>query len=160
MSTTQRGPGGLASAVHHPAFFTGVLTGILLSFVMFGWLFAANRAPSLDHVAFFRNWIFLGAFGFVMAIPMLRFVRAPGRIFISGLTGWLLLCVAYASANMYFQNLENRLSKSPFKVLVMGAVIYGVAGVIAWIMTTIVTMMRHNVPVPVTRAVEVPTHPQ
>jgi hypothetical protein len=95
-----------------------------------------------------------------MAIPMLRFVRAPGRIFTSGLTAWVLLCVAYASANMYFQNLENRLSKSPFKVLVMGAVIYGVASVIAWIMTTIVTMIRHNVPVPVTRAVEVPTRPQ
>jgi hypothetical protein len=160
MIATHKGPGGLASAVHNPAFFTGVITGILLSFVMFGWLFAANRTPSLDHVAFFRNWICLGAFGVVMAIPMLRFVRSPGRIFTSGLTGWVLLCVAYASANMYFQNLENRLSKSPFKVLVMGAVVYGVAGVIAWIMTTIVTMMRHNVAPPVPRAVEVPTRPQ
>jgi len=27
-------------------------------------------------------------------------------------------------------------------------------------MTTIVTMIRHNVPVPVTRVVEVPTRPQ
>jgi hypothetical protein len=160
MSTTHKGPGGLASAVHHPAFFTGIITGILLSFVMFGWLFAANRAPSLDHVAFFRNWIFLGAFGFVMAIPMLRFVRAPMRIFTSGLMGWVLLCVAYASASMYFQNLETRLAKTPFKVLVMGAVIYGVAGVIAWIMTTIVTMIRQNVPVPAPSVVEVPTRPQ
>ena len=160
MSTTHKGPGGLASAVHHPAFFTGIISGILLSFVMFGWLFAANRAPNLDHVAFFRNWIFLGAFGFVMSVPALRFFRAPMRIFTSGLTGWVLLCVAYASANMYFQNLENRLSKSPFKLLVMGAVIYAVAGVIAWILTTIVAMVRQNVPVPAPRAAEVPTRPQ
>ena len=87
MSTTHKGPGGLASAVHNPAFFTGILTGILLSFVMFGWLFAANRMPGLDRLAFFRNWICLGAFGFVMTIPVLRFFRSPGRIFNSGLVG-------------------------------------------------------------------------
>jgi hypothetical protein len=85
-------------------------------------------------------------------------------MFVSGLTGWLLLCVAYASANMYFQNLANRLAKTPFKLLVMGAAIYAVAAAIAWIMTTIVTMVRHSVPVPAsvprTVAVEVPTRPQ
>ncbi len=164
MSATHKGPGGLASAVHNPAFFTGVITGILLSFVMFGWLFAANRTPSLDGVAFLRNWISLGAFGFVMSIPMLRFFRSPGRMFVSGLAGWVLLCVAYASANMYFQNLSNRMAKTPFKLLVMGAAVYAVAAAIAWIMTTIVTMLRHSVavpsPVPAAVAVEVPTRPQ
>lgn len=164
MSGTHKGPGGITNAVHNPAFFTGVITGILLSFVMFGWLFAANRTPSLESAAFLRNWISLGAFGFVMAIPMLRFVRAPGRMFVSGFTGWILLCVAYASANMYFGNLANRMAKTPFKLLVMGAAIYAVAAAIAWIMHTIVIMMRHSVPVasPVQRAVavEVPTRPQ
>jgi hypothetical protein len=164
MSLTHHQPGSLGSAIHHPAFFYGVITGILLSFVMFGWLFAANRTPGLDHVAFFRNWIALGAFGFIMSIPVLRFVRTPGRIFTSGLTGWVLLCVAYASANMYFENLENRLAKTPFKLLVMGAIVYAVAAAIAWIMTTIVAMLRHSYPVavsvPAPRAVEVPTRPQ
>lgn len=160
MSATHKGPGGFSNAVHHPAFFTGMLTGVLLSFVMFGWLFAANRAPSLDQIAEFRNWICLGAFGFVMIIPVLRFFRSPGRIFLSGFAGWILLCIAYASANMYFINLSNRFSTSPFKLLVMGAVLYGVAGAAVWISGTIVGMLRHNVPVPAARPAEVTTHPR
>ncbi len=159
MSTTHKGPGGLASAVHNPAFFTGILTGILLSFVMFGWLFAANRMPGLDRLAFFRNWICLGAFGFVMTIPVLRFFRSPAKIFTSGLVAWLLLCIAYVSANIAFANLANRFSTGPFKLLVMGAVLYGVAGVTVWTLTTVVTVLHHNVPA-APSAIEVTTHPR
>jgi hypothetical protein len=159
MSTTQKGPGGLSSAVHNPAFFTGMLTGILLSFVMFGWLFAANRMPGLDRLAFFRNWICLGAFGFVMTIPILRFFRSPARIFTSGLMAWVLLCVAYSSANMAFVNLANRFSTGPFKLLVMGAVLYGVVGVTVWTLTTIVTVLRRDVSA-APAAIEVTTNPR
>ena len=49
-------------------------------------------------------------------------------------------------------------------MLVMGAIIYGVASVIAWIMMTIVSMLQHShpvaVPVASPRAAEVPTRPQ
>ena len=158
MSTTQKGP-GLSGAVHNPAFFTGVLTGILLSFVMYGWLYAANRMSGLEHLAFFRNWICLGAFGFVMIIPVLRFFRSPGRIFASGLVAWFLLCVAYASAEICFVNLSNRFATGAFKLLVMGAVLYGGVGVMVWTLTTVVTVLRQNTSTP-SSAIEVSTPPR
>ena len=150
-----RGP---LSVLQNPVIHTGVFVGVLLIGVMVGSLYVANRMPKFDAVASLRNLLCYGAFGLVMSIPIARYLGSPWKIFVSGITAWLVLAGAYAAATMFFENLINRLNVTPFHLLMLGAVIYGVIAAMSWVASSLVSLLRRTAPVPRPPTVEVARH--
>jgi hypothetical protein len=117
--------------LRNTALRTGVLTGIYLSCILFSWLWAANRVPQLEPYARARN-LAAGAIAILlMTIPVLRFRRYPGRIFVSGLTAWTLLTITYLAMEMRFSLLETRLGA--FHLFMLGAICYGFVAAFQWV---------------------------
>ena len=109
----------------------GVLTGIFLSCIFIAWLWIANHIPHLYSFAGIRN-LSGGALAIlVMAIPVLRFRRQPLQMFVSGLTAWTLLTLAYIAMEMRFSLLESRMGA--LHVFMLGAVSYGFVAVFHWV---------------------------
>jgi hypothetical protein len=110
---------------------TGVLTGIYLSCVFIAWLVVANRIRELVPYAEFRNLIAGTILVLLMAIPVLRFRRHPGRLFVAGLTAWTLLTISYIAAEMFFSLLKSRMGA--LQVFMLGVVSYGIVAVFQWV---------------------------
>jgi hypothetical protein len=110
---------------------TGVLTGIYLSCVFVAWLEVANRVAALERFAELRNLVAGAILILVLGIPVLRFRRRPGRLFVAGLTGWTLLTMTYLVAQLHFTLLESRMGT--LHVFVLGAVSYGFVAVLDWV---------------------------
>jgi hypothetical protein len=119
--------------VHNFTLRVGVMTGLYLTAVMVATILVANRLPFLEHVAEIRNWTARGAFLFFLLIPMACFLRAPVRMFASGMCAWAMLSVNYALMGLFFTNLHVRLGKTPFQVLILGTLVYGVAAAASWV---------------------------
>jgi len=120
----------------------GVLTGIYLSCIFIAWLWIANHIPQLYPFADIRNLSGGALTILVMAIPVLRFRRQPVKIFVSGVTAWMLLTLAYMAMEMRFSLLESRLGA--LHVFMLGAVSYGFAAVFQWVFLLCVeTRHRH-----------------
>src|ERR1700680_726910 len=109
---------------------TGILTGIYLSCVFVAWLDVANRVAELEPYAGLRNLVAGAILIMVLGIPVLRFRRHPGRLFVSGLTAWALLTITYVAAEIHFTLLETRMGA--FHVFVLGVVSYGFVAVLDW----------------------------
>jgi hypothetical protein len=116
-----------------PALTTGIYTGALLVIVTFGALVAANRMPWLDNHALERNAVFCGLFVIFMLIPIVRFYNRPIQMFTSAMIAWGMFVLGYYIAGMFFRNLFDVLSRTPFQALIEGAVIYGVFAVGSWV---------------------------
>lgn len=114
------------------ALHTGLYTGVLLVIVMTGALFVANRLPWLESRALERNAACYSLFVLFMLIPVARFLNRPVQMFTSAMIGWVIFVIAYDIVGMYFRNLFQVL-RTPFEVLVEGAVIYGVCAVGSWV---------------------------
>lgn len=110
----------------------GFLTGVHFSVVFVAWLLVANRVPLFEEFAGLRNSVAMGVFGVVMLIPVVCFLRQPLRLFGSGLLGWLLFALVYDAMGFFFPNLHARL-KTPFHIFALGAVVYGLVAVVAWV---------------------------
>jgi hypothetical protein len=110
---------------------TGILTGIYLSCVFVAWLEVANRVAELEPFAELRNLVAGAILIMVLGIPVLRFRHHPGKLFVSGLTAWALLTIAYVAAEIHFTLLESRMGA--FHVFVLGAVSYGFVAVLDWV---------------------------
>ena len=120
----------------------GLLTGIYFSIVLAGWMVVANRVPWSAHFAGLRN---LGAallMGMLMLIPVLRFLRSPGRLFASGLVAWAVLTWTYLMLGLYFERLYSRMG--PLQVFMLGAVVYGSAAVVAWVASMVLAARHHH----------------
>jgi hypothetical protein len=141
MSTASTHP--LTSPFRGAIFSTAIITGILLTIVMITSLYAANRMAGLEQVAWLRNLLSSGAFALVMAIPVARFVRRPWCLFSAGITSWAIFVASYSVAGVYFDNLVNRLGKTPFLMLVLGAITYGVISVVVWVVSMLFGLLRH-----------------
>lgn len=109
----------------------GVLTGIYLSCVFVAWLVVANRVRELQPYAEIRNLIAGTLMVLLVAIPVLRFRRQPGRLFVAGLTAWTLLTVSYIAAEMFFSLLQSRMGG--LHVFMLGVVSYGFVAVFQWV---------------------------
>lgn len=132
--------------VHNFTLRVGVMTGLYLTAIMVIAILVANRLPFPEpggHFAEIRNWTARGAFLFVMLVPMACFLRAPVRMFASGMCAWAMLSVSYALMGLFFTNLHARLDKSPFHLFVLGAVVFGMAAVASWV-AGMVMSMRHQ----------------
>ena len=109
----------------------GVITGVYLSCAFIAWLLVANRIPQLASLARVRNLAAGAATILLMAIPVLRFLRQPVRMFVSGLTAWTLLTLTYRAMETHFSLLESRMGA--FHVFMLGTVSYGFVAVFHWV---------------------------
>jgi hypothetical protein len=121
----------------------GLITGILLTSVMTGALIAANRMPQFERWALERNAVSFGVFFLVMLIPVLRFRRAPPRLFACGMVGWTIFLLGYLMAERMFTQLF-RVLRTPFEVLVDGALAYGLLAAGMWIYGMVVAARHHE----------------
>jgi len=126
----------------HPAIWTGLYTGALLTIVMLGALVAANRVPGLEKYALERNGASYSLFALFMMVPVLRFLKRPFQLFSSAMIGWVIFTLAYDFAGMYFPNLSQVL-RTPFQLLIEGAIFYGVCSVGSWV-GEMALHARHN----------------
>jgi hypothetical protein len=120
---------------------TGILTGIYLSVVFVAWLLVANRFPQLESFAEARNLIGGAMLVTMLAIPVIRFRSKPGRLFVSGVTAWMLLTLTYVVAELRFTLLEYRMGA--LHVFILGAVSYGFVAVLDWVFL-ICSEIRHD----------------
>src|ERR1700683_2627547 len=142
MNSTPSKAAGRRSPLLTAVIITGTVTGVLLTSVMLGSLFTANRTNIFYSEAGLRDLICSTLFGVVMMIPVLRFFRSPGRMFRAGLFGWVIFVLAYSCTAIYYSNLVNRLGKTSFHVLVLGATVYGVLAVCVWVIVTAMALFR------------------
>lgn len=141
------------------ALITGLYTGALLTMVMIGALVAANRLPGLENRALERNAASYSLFVLFMMIPVCRFLNRPLQMFTSGMIGWVIFVVTFNIAGLFFRNLFQVL-RTPFELLVEGAVVYGVCAVGSWVGAMILHARTHAI-IPRRRRTdhEAPHHP-
>jgi hypothetical protein len=139
------------------ALHTGLYTGALLVIVMTGALLVANRLPWLESRALERNAACYSLFVLFMLIPVGRFLNRPLQMFASAMIGWVIFVIGYDIAGIYFWNLFHVL-RTPFEVLVEGAVIYGVCAVGSWVGGMVLHARTHPM-VPRRRRAEDAAHP-
>lgn len=99
--------------------------------VFTAWILVANRAPFLEPLARARN---VGATVLLIAIaamPVIRFVRSPSDLLLSGLLAWSFLTVTYRVLEFFFVLLEDYCSA--FHVFVQGAVTYLLFATLSWV---------------------------
>ena len=141
--TPQRLPGSAWFAwLRNLTLRVGVLTGVYLSAVMIVALLAANRVHFLEDFAEIRNAVCSVLFALVVLVPIACFLRAPARLFLSGVTGWLLFALCYWFVGIWFERLHSRFHR-PLNVFMLGAVFYGVVAVASWVWSMVV-QARHR----------------
>jgi hypothetical protein len=114
---------------------TGAWTGVALALAFSAWLYVANRVPSLESVALERNVIAATVLGVIAALPVLRFLRAPGHLLVSSLIAWSTLTLTYRGLCMHFRDLADRYSTP--QIFALGAVTYMILATLSWIGTCI-----------------------
>jgi hypothetical protein len=120
----------------------GLWIGACLSIIVAVWLVVANRVPGLERFAAERNMTAAVALAALALVPVVRFLREPGRLLISGLLAWTLLSLTYRLASLFFSALGARLGA--FHVFILGAVAYTIAATVAWIATLVWSVRNHH----------------
>lgn len=133
---------GMRNAV----FLTGLYSGLVAAAVLTGWLVVANRAPFLERFALERNAVAAGALLAVALVPVLRFLRQPGHLLLSGLTAWAVVGLVYRLLCLFFASLGNRMGA--IHLFMLGAIAYGIVATLAWIGSLIWSVRRHHTPPP------------
>jgi hypothetical protein len=129
--------------LRNAALRTGILTGIYLSCIFIAWLLVANRLPQLEPFASARNLAAGAVMILLLAIPVLRFHNEPAKMFVSGLTAWMLLTLTYLATEMRYSLLESRMGA--LHVFMLGAVSYGFVAVFHWVFLLCAeTRQRHH----------------
>lgn len=118
--------------LRNSAIRTGVYTGVCLSLVFTAWLVIANQVPFLEHFARERNIAAAGVFGFLAAVPVLRFLRFPGNMLASGVIAWMIFSLVYRILCLFYHQLSSALL-STFHVFMEGAVVYMIFTTLSWI---------------------------
>jgi hypothetical protein len=121
----------LSPWLRNMALRNGVFTGVLLSCIFVAWLVVANRVKELESYAEARNLVAGAILVSILAIPVLRFLREPARLFVAGLTAWTLLTATYLVSQLFFRLLESRMGA--LHVFMLGAVSYGFVAVLNWV---------------------------
>jgi uncharacterized membrane protein YvlD (DUF360 family) len=134
----------LALVFHNVGVRTGASTGIALAIGFGAWLYVANRVPSLESVALQRNLVAATILGLVAAIPVLRFLRDPGNLLVSGLIAWSILSFTYRGVCVYFTSLAERYTA--MQIFTMGAVVFMILATLSWIGTCLWRLRESQVP--------------
>lgn len=109
----------------------GIYTGVWLSLIFVVWVVIANRLPFLEPLAQQRNVIAALLLALIGAMPVLRFLRSPGELLVSGLVAWSALTLTYWLLSLKFTLLQ--FYYSTFHVFVLGAVAYLLFATLSWI---------------------------
>lgn len=109
----------------------GIYTGVCLSLGLTAWILIANRVPFLEPLAQQRNVAATFLLVLIAAMPMVRFLRSPGDLLISGLLAWSLLTLTYRVLTSFFVLLQEYYSA--FHVFVLGAVAYLLFATLSWV---------------------------
>lgn len=109
----------------------GIFTGVWLSMVLTAWVLVANRIPFLEPLARQRNATATLLLLLMAAMPVVRFLRAPADLALSGLLAWGLLTLTYRVLTFFFVLLEEYYSA--FHVFVLGAVAYLLFATLSWV---------------------------
>jgi hypothetical protein len=128
--------------MQHRPLRVGVLVGTYLTAVMVVSLVLANRVPALEPLAEMRNAASYAAFALLAALPVWIFRREPGSLFVASIAAWGIFSLMYALAGVVFDNLFVRLHKTPLNVFMLGAAVYGLLAVVAWV-AGMVGALRH-----------------
>jgi hypothetical protein len=115
----------------HAAIRVGLYTGVWLALGFVAWVVIANRVPFLEPLAQERNVIATMLLALIAAMPVIRFLRSPGELLISGLLAWGVLALAYRILSLRFVLLQEYYST--FHVFVLGAVAYLLFATLSWI---------------------------
>jgi hypothetical protein len=129
-----------SGSVRNPAFTLGILLGICFSGVGLAWLLLANRVPHLDQFASDRNLALAISFVLLGLVPPCRFVKSPGRSFLSGITAWSILTAIYFMAELGFPRLATRLGA--FHLFVLGCMVFGLLAALAWVMNLVIMLRQ------------------
>jgi len=121
--------------IHNAAIRTGIYTGVCLSLVFAAWLVIANQVPFLEHFALERNIAAEAVFGFLAAVPALRFLRWPGNLLASSLIGWMIFSFWYRILCLFYHALSDKHSTS--EVFVVGTLSYLILTTLSWLGTII-----------------------
>ena len=70
-----------------------------------------------DSVALAVAFVMLGC------VPTCRFIKTPGRSFLSGVTAWAILTLTYYVTELPFPRIATRLSA--FRLFVLGSLVFG-----------------------------------
>jgi hypothetical protein len=127
-------------SLRNPAFGLGVLLGICFSGAGLGWLLLANRVPHFDQFASERNLALAVVFGLLGLVPACRFMKSPGRSFLSGITAWSIVTAMYFLAELVFPRLATRLSA--FHLFALGCVVFGFLAALAWVMNLAIALRQ------------------
>ena len=100
-------------------------------------LVAANRFPGLEPYALERNAVSYSLFVLLALLPVLRFMKRPREMFVAGIIAWVIFSAGYNFAGLFFRSLFDLL-RTPLEVLTEGAVVYGVAAVLSWVIIMII----------------------
>ena len=131
--------------LRNPTLRFGVLVGAYLTVILFASLLLANRVPPLERFANFRNALCVVPFALAAALPLWRCRDSATRLFVSGVTGWLIFSLMFWLAGAFFANLHSRFRR-PIHAFLLGVVLYGLAAVVVWV----IEMVRHARTQPIT----------
>lgn len=109
----------------------GMYTGVWLSVVLTAWILVANRIPFLEPLARQRNVVATLLLLLLSTMPVVRFLRSPADLLISGVLAWSLLTLTYRVLTFFFVLLEDYFSA--FHVFVLGAVAYLLFATLSWV---------------------------
>ena len=137
-----------ADSSHHPVLRTGVFVGFGLCVLSLAWLLVANHVPFLEPFALVRNLIAAGGAGVFLLVPVGRFHKSPGYLFLSGLIAWTMLTLAYGAMGSRFPTLEDRLGT--FHLFMLGSVAYGLIAAAVWV-TRLIILSTRQPPSPAAR---------
>jgi hypothetical protein len=109
----------------------GIYTGVSLSLVLIAWVLIANRVPFLEPLAEQRNMVASLLLAVVACMPVVRFLRSPANLLLSGLLAWSLLTLTYRILCAIFVLLAEKYGA--FHVFVLGAVAYLLFATLSWL---------------------------
>jgi len=119
------------NALKDSAFRMGVYIGLCLFAIFGAWLIVANRMPVFERFALERNMLAAAVMCLFAAIPILRFIRRPGRMLVSGGTAWAIFSFLYRLLALFFTGLS--FWHGAWQVFMAGAVVYLIAATLSWI---------------------------
>jgi len=124
----------------------GIYAGVALSLVFITWIVIANRMPSLETLATERNVVAAVLLVICAATPVIRFLRSPGELLLSGLLAWGIFTLTYRVLCSIFVLLDD--NYSAFHVFVLGAISYLVFATLSWVGTIVwrVRTTNHSQP--------------
>lgn len=119
------------NALKDSAFRMGLYIGFCLFATFAAWVVVANRIPVFERFALERNILAIAVMCLFASIPVLRFIRRPGRMLVSGGTAWAVFSFLYRLLALFFTGLS--FWHGAWQVFMAGAVVYLIAATLSWI---------------------------